>query len=148
MRLAEAKQTVTCARRAAMVMLCAALGAGTCAFALGLRVHVAAVTAAAVEEGAKPQQVPAEKMAVNLLHKEMPVYPPDAKKKHVQGKVVLKATIAKDGTIEHLQVVSGPSKLQQSALDAVKQWTYKPYLLNGEPVEVETTINIIYALGK
>ncbi|MDR3738827.1 MAG: M56 family metallopeptidase [Terracidiphilus sp.] len=148
MRLAEAKQMVTGARRAAMVMLCAALGAGTCTFALGLRVHVAAVAAAAVEQGAKPVQVSAEKMVVNLLHKETPVYPPDAKKKRVQGKVVLKATIAKDGTIENLQVVSGPPKLQQSSLDAVRQWTYKPYLLNGEPVEVETTINIIYTLGK
>lgn len=147
MRLAETKQMVTGARKVAMAAICAALGAGTCAFALGLHVHVAA----AVEETAKTAaaiDVPPGKMVENLWHKVAPVYPPEAKKAHIQGTVVLKARIGKDGTITHLEVVSGPNKLRQPSLDAVKQWTYKPYLLNGEPVEVETKINIIYTLAK
>jgi outer membrane biosynthesis protein TonB len=62
--------------------------------------------------------------------------------------VVLNAVIGKDGTVQNLNVVSGPGELQQSSLDAVSQWTYKPYLLNGDPIEVETTINVIYSLAK
>jgi len=61
---------------------------------------------------------------------------------------VLNAVIGKDGHVDNLKVVSGPSKLQQSALDAVRQWLYKPYLVNGEPVEVETKISVIYSLQK
>ena len=55
--------------------------------------------------------------------------------------------IGTDGNMENVRVISGPPELQQSALDAVRQWTYKPYLLNGDAVEVETTINVIYNLG-
>lgn len=148
MRLTEATKAMRGARRAAAMALCAALGTGTLAFALGMGVHVAPPAAAAAEQGAKPVEVPAGKMVAYVDHKVQPTYPPEAKKARVQGTVKLKATIAKDGTIEDLRVVSGPEKLQQSALDAVKQWTYKPYLLNGEPVEVETTINVIYTLGR
>jgi protein TonB len=60
--------------------------------------------------------------------------------------VVLQATIGKDGLMENVRVVNGPPLLQQAALDAVRQWTYKPYLLNGEPVEVETTVNVVFAI--
>jgi protein TonB len=63
------------------------------------------------------------------------------------GTVVLQATISTSGTIENLRVVSGPAMLQQAALDAVKQWQYKPYLLNGEPVKVETTVNLDFRLN-
>ncbi len=82
-----------------------------------------------------------------LISKPTPTYPPDAKKAHVQGTVVLKAVIDTDGTIKELSVVSGPELLQQAALDAVKQWRYRPYLLNGDPVEVGTTINVIFTLS-
>ena len=87
-------------------------------------------------------------MAENLLNKVVPVYPPEAKKARIQGTVVLDAVIGKDGKVENLRVVSGPSQLQQSSLDAVRQWTYKPYLLNGDPIEVKTTVNVVYSLGK
>jgi protein TonB len=60
--------------------------------------------------------------------------------------VVLQATISKSGTIENLRVMSGPAVLQRAALDAVAQWRYRPYLLNGEPVEVETTVNVEFRL--
>jgi outer membrane biosynthesis protein TonB len=56
--------------------------------------------------------------------------------------------IGKDGTVEELKVASGPKELQQSSLDAVRQWIYKPFLLNGDPVEVKTTINVVYSLAK
>ena len=86
-------------------------------------------------------------MAAQLLTKTVPKYPDDAKKARIQGKVLLNAEIGKDGTVEKLDVVSGPSELQQSSLDAVRQWTYKPFLLNGEPVNVKTTVTVIYTLA-
>ena len=61
--------------------------------------------------------------------------------------MVLQATISKDGTIQNLHVISGPPMLQAGALDAVRTWRYRPYLLNGEPVEVETQINVVFNLG-
>ena len=82
-----------------------------------------------------------------LLQKTVPVYPPIAKAARVSGTVVLQATISKTGTIEGLHVISGPAMLQQSAMDAVKSWRYRPYLLNGDPVEVETTVNVVFTLG-
>jgi len=82
-----------------------------------------------------------------LLQKTTPIYPPIAKAARVSGTVVLQATISKSGTIEGLHVISGPAMLQQAALDAVKSWRYRPYLLNNEPVEVETTVNVIFSLG-
>jgi len=66
----------------------------------------------------------------------------------VEGTVVLAATISKSGTIENLHATSGPALLQQAALDAVKTWRYRPYLLDGQPVEVETTVNVIFTLGR
>jgi protein TonB len=82
-----------------------------------------------------------------LIQKTQPVYPPIAKAARVSGTVVLQATISKSGQIEGLHVISGPAMLQQAALDAVRSWRYKPYLLNNEPVEVETTVNVIFTLG-
>ena len=76
-----------------------------------------------------------------------PEYPAIAKVAHISGTVVLHAIIAKDGTIQELSFVSGPPMLVKSAMDAVKQWRYKPYLLNGDPVEVETTINVDFSFG-
>jgi protein TonB len=70
-----------------------------------------------------------------------------AKTAHVSGTVVLHAVIAKDGTIQELQYVSGPPLLMKSAMDAVKQWRYKPTQLNGDPVEVDTTIDVVFTLG-
>jgi protein TonB len=82
-----------------------------------------------------------------LLNKTQPTYPPIAKAARVSGTVVLRATISKSGTIENLQVVSGPAMLQSAATDAVRSWRYRPYLLNGDPVEVETTVNVVFTLG-
>jgi TonB family protein len=87
-------------------------------------------------------------MQGNIAHKVTPIYPLKAKKEKIEGKVVLAAIIGKDGAVENLAVVSGPKVLQQASLDAVRQWTYKPFLLNGNPVEVKTTVTVTYTLLK
>lgn len=81
-----------------------------------------------------------------LIHRIEPTYPTLAKAARVQGEVVLTAIINTNGEIQNLQLVSGHPMLVPSALEAVRQWRYKPYLLNGQPVEVETTITVIFAL--
>lgn len=81
-----------------------------------------------------------------LWQKVQPEYPEPAKEMRLEGVVTLQALIAKDGSIKDLHVVSGPTALQKAALDAVRQWEYKPYLLNGAPVEVETTVNVVFSL--
>jgi protein TonB len=87
-------------------------------------------------------------MAGNNLTKVNPVYPQEAKAAGVSGVVVLHAIIGKDGTVASLNAVSGPSVLAAAAIDAVRQWTYKPYLLNGNPVEVDTTITVNFNLNR
>jgi protein TonB len=83
----------------------------------------------------------------NLISQVKPTYPAIAKSARIQGAVVLQAEISKQGTIENLRVISGHPMLVQNALDAVKQWRYKPYLLNGEPVPVETTVTVNFTLS-
>jgi protein TonB len=79
-----------------------------------------------------------------LIHKTAPVYPKFAQDAHITGTVVLKATITKQGTIEGIQVLSGPKMLAPAAVDAVKTWKYKPYMLDGQPVAVETNITVVF----
>ena len=86
-------------------------------------------------------------MAGQILTKFNPVYPPDAKAAHVEGAVVMHAIINAEGRVENLTVVSGPGMLRDAAVDAVKQWTYRPYLLNGQPTSVDTTITVNFAMG-
>ena len=82
----------------------------------------------------------------NLMQKVAPAYPPLAKQAGIEGEVVLEATIAKEGNVENLRVVSGHPLLIQAAMEAVKQWSYRPVLLNGAPVEVVTTVNVNFSL--
>lgn len=86
--------------------------------------------------------------AANLLTQVKPVYPPLAKQARIQGVVVLEAQINKEGTIDNLRVITGHPLLIQAAIDAVKQWRYKPTLLNGEPVAVVTTITVNFAFAR
>jgi TonB family protein len=84
----------------------------------------------------------------SLIKKQQPVYPQDAKDARASGTVVLQATIGREGAIHNLHVISAPwPSLAAASLWAVSQWQYKPYMLNGEPVEVETTVNVIFSLG-
>lgn len=87
-------------------------------------------------------------MAAKLIRQPKPVYPPLAKQARISGTVRLSAIIGKDGTIQSLQVVSGHPLLQQSALEAVRNWVYQPTLLNGEPVDVVTTIDVNFTLSQ
>jgi len=82
-----------------------------------------------------------------LVSQPMPVYPPLARQARIQGNVVLHAIISKDGRVEQLSVISGHPLLIQSALDAVRQWRYQPTTLNGDAVEVDTTITVTFTMG-
>ena len=85
-------------------------------------------------------------MARNKIQGKDPKYPSDAKKAHIQGRVVLEATISDSGNVEDLCVSQGQAALQQATVDAVKTWKYKPFALNGQPVEVKTQINVDFTL--
>ncbi len=103
----------------------------------------------AVPKVAIPQKVRVSQGVVAglLQHKVEPQYPPAARAARIQGSVVLKAVIGKDGRVDDLQVVSGHPMLAQAALGAVKQWRYKPYYLNGQPVAIDTTITVNFTLA-
>jgi periplasmic protein TonB len=85
--------------------------------------------------------------AASLTKQVTPAYPNIAKTAHVSGTVTLHAIISKDGSIEKLEYVSGPALLMASAMTAVKEWRYKPTMLNGQPVEVDTTVQVVFSLG-
>jgi len=102
-----------------------------------------------IKDGSKRSLVPGKVIAGSIVKKKNPDYPKEARKKHIGGSVVIAALISKQGTIAYLDVIASPNVLfSQSARDAVKTWTYKPYLLNGEPVEVDTTITVNYNLNQ
>ena len=86
--------------------------------------------------------------AARLVNRVQPIYPPLARQTRISGTVKLHAIIGKNGAVEQLQVVSGHPLLVQSALDAVRQWRYQPTLLNGDPVEVDTEIDVIFSLAQ
>jgi len=94
-----------------------------------------------------PQRVSSGVINGLAISQPKPIYPPIARAAHVSGAVVLQAVISKTGTIEKLTVVSGPQMLQSAALQAVQNWRYKPYLLNGEPTEVDTQITVNFNFG-
>jgi len=101
-------------------------------------------------ETAAPQRIKigGSVQQAKLVRQPHPVYPPLAKQARIQGTVKLTAIISKDGTIQHLEVISGHPLLVPSALEAVKQWVYQPTLLNGEPVEVITQIDVNFTLSQ
>lgn len=138
------------ARRLAAVALCVGIGIVTCGSALALRVEPQ--TGSPSETGTQknssgPIRVAGAVAAGQIVTKVVPKYPQEAKDAKVQGAVVMKAIIDEKGGVQDLTVLSGPKELRQSALDAVKQWVYKPYLLNGDPVAVDTTVTVTYSLA-
>src|ERR1700722_16434057 len=94
-----------------------------------------------------PIRVGGKVKKAKMLRMVQPVSPPIAKTAHVSGTVILHAIISKDGNVEQLEYVSGPALLMHAAMDAVKQWRYQPTTLNNEPVEVDTTISVVFTLG-
>jgi TonB family protein len=95
----------------------------------------------------KRTRVAANVQAAKLIHQEVPKYRQEAKDAHIQGKVIIHAVIAKDGSIREAHVTEGVCLLAEPALDAVRKWRYSPTLLIGEPVEVDTTITVTFTLG-
>ncbi len=152
MHLTTNRREMKGARRIVTAVACGVLGLGTCATALALRMGVPMQQSEGVSQAtggdSRIARVSGGVMAGNVVSKVNPTYPPDAKAEGISGSVVLSAVIGTDGTIENLQVVSGPEKLRSSALTAVRQWTYKPYILNGVPVSVQTTITVNYSFGQ
>jgi protein TonB len=106
-------------------------------------------TPVAVPKVATPQRVRVSAGVTSglLVKRIQPNYPPLARQARIQGTVVLHAVISKEGAIENLTLVSGHPMLAPAAIDAVKQWRYKPYLLNGEPVEVDTEVQVNFTLA-
>jgi len=106
-------------------------------------------TTAAIPKVATPQRVRVSQGVSTglLIRKVQPNYPPLARQARIQGQVVLQAEISKEGTIQNLQLISGHPMLAPAAIEAVKQWRYKPYLLNGEPVAVETQVVVNFTLS-
>ena len=98
-------------------------------------------TASRIRQGGSVQ-------AALLINRVQPVYPPLARQTRISGTVRLHAIISKSGSVESLEVLSGHPLLVRAAMDAVQQWKYKPTLLNGEPVEVDTTIDVIFSLNQ
>jgi periplasmic protein TonB len=109
--------------------------------------NVFAGTSGANVSGPKVVTVSAGVAVGMLIHKTQPIYPAIARSARVQGAVVLQAKISTSGKVTNLQVVSGPPMLRQPAIDAVKTWVYKPYTLNNQPTEVDTTVNVVFSLG-
>jgi TonB family protein len=86
--------------------------------------------------------VPAATMQDSLISSRVPIFPEAAKAAGIEGRVVMQAIVNKDGSVGHLHVISGDPALRRAATDAVSTWRYRPYLVNGEPVDVSTTISI------
>jgi periplasmic protein TonB len=95
----------------------------------------------------KPIKISIGVMEGSLVHRVQPVYPPLAEHGRISGDVTLRATIATDGTVKDVQVLNGNPIFARAALDAVRQWRYRPTLLNGEPVEVDTFITVKFVLN-
>jgi protein TonB len=102
-----------------------------------------------------PEPAPVKRIRVasgvaeaNLIHDVPPQYPPEAGRKRIEGTVVLLAVIGTDGSVKDVRVESGSPLLAQAAIDAVKQWRYKPYLLNGVPVEIDSRITVNFTMSR
>jgi TonB family protein len=146
MNLMRQKQPTGWALRSTMLAVCVAIGTVTCASALALRMNVSAEKSQQTAD--RMVKVAPGVIAGLAIEQKKPEYPAEAKANHIEGAVVMRAIISKEGAVENLQIVSGPKELRISAIDAVKEWRYRPYVLNGEPTEVETTITVNYHAGK
>ena len=144
MNLTRRSHEIKGARRFAISAACVLVAFATCGTALALRMDVNSPPS----QKPTPTSLNVKADSLTAVNKVQPVYPEQAKKDRVTGSVILAATIGKAGTVEKLRVVSGPSPLQKAALDAVRQWTYRPFLLNGNPIEVKTNITVQFTLSK
>jgi TonB family protein len=145
MNLTRKQFEVKGARRLAICAACAILGAAACTSALALRMDVQAPA----PSNPAPKKIHVKEGIMTPVDKVTPVYPIAAKNDRLTGSVVLAATIGKDGTVERLKITKSlRADCDKSALDAVHQWRYKPFLLNGDPIVVETTVTVTYTLAQ
>ncbi|HTB97187.1 MAG TPA: energy transducer TonB, partial [Terracidiphilus sp.] len=120
------------------------LAIGTCASAVALRMDVETPSGG----NSNPARIHVKVDDLKITKKVQPHYPASAKKQRIQGRVLLDVIIGKDGTVENIKIKkSVSSDIDQSAIDAVRQWTYEPFLLNGNPVEVQTTVSVTFSLA-
>jgi TonB family protein len=152
MNLTQKHVEIKGVRRLAMAAACVAVGVATCASALALRMDVDGPPAVVAKDASgHVMKVEAAIMAGQIVQRKNPVYPAEARKNKdtLEGPVVLHVIIGKDGAVKDIQVKKSlRADYDLSALEAVKDWVYKPYLLNGEPVEVDTTITVNYSTQK
>jgi len=147
MSLTQRRIPLAPSRRIALAASCIVLGLAACASALALRMDVSPASPSSAQTQ-NPRIIHVKAEDTKIVSKVNPVYPVDAKKARIQGAVVLDVQVSKEGLPENIKIQQGPRELQQSAMDAVRQWRWQPYLLNGEPVEVETNVTVVYALAK
>ena len=139
MTLTHKRTSIGAAPRVLIAAACSVIALATCTAALALRTDVAAMTPSAENQAAGTGtparlQVKSSIMSGQKISGDMPTYPKQARAKKIQGAVVLEAIISKDGVIENLHVLKSPDKLlSKSALDAVRTWRYRPYLLTESP---------------
>jgi TonB family protein len=147
MNLTRKSLEVRGAVRLAVAVACGLVAFATCASAMALRMDV---TEPSTQDPA-PAKVKVKVGDLTILNKVPPVYPAEAKanKDTIDGAVLLMVTVGKDGVVGKIKVEKSlRPDYDKSALDAVRQWRYKPYLLNGNPIEVDTTITIVYSMGQ
>jgi TonB family protein len=151
MNLTKSYEEIRGARRFAVAAACVVVGVATCASALALRMETPAPMLASTEQqAASPARlkVKASILAGQLLTHKNPAYPAQARADGISGAVILSVTINKDGEPINVAVKTGVrDDLDEAAVTAVQQWRWKPYLLNGEPVEVDSTVTINYSIG-
>ena len=153
MTLTHKRTPMSAMRRSLGAAACCVVALVTCASALALHTDVSALTPSAENQASAPAaptkiHVKSSIMVRQRISGDNPTYPKELRAKKIQGTVVLDAAIGKDGTIENIRVVKSPDKqFSESALAAVRTWRYRPYLLNGDPIKVDTTVNVIYCLA-
>jgi TonB family protein len=153
MTLTHKRTPMSATRRILAAAACCVVALATCASALALHTDVSALTPSAENQASAPAaptkiHVKSSIMVRQRISGDNPTYPKELRAKKIQGTVVLDAAIGKDGTIENIRVVKSPDKqFSESALAAVRTWRYRPYLLNGDPIKVDTTVNVIYCLA-
>jgi len=142
MNLTNKRSEIHGLRRFGILAACIVLAvtAGTSALALRMEVNTPAPQ--------NPKLIHVKADSLKYISQVHPVYPQDAKAARISGSVLLDVVIDKQGAPAQIKVAKGPRELQSSAIDAVRQWRWQPYLLNGDPVEVKTTVTVVYSLGK
>lgn len=147
MILTHKRIPISTGRRILIASACSFLALATCTSALALHTDISGLAPDAQQSAPNKLHVSAKEMSGNRISGDNPTYPPEQRKKKIQGTVVIDLTVSKEGSVGDLHVVKTPdASLAESALKAVRTWRYRPYLLNGDPIAVQTTVNVTYCL--